>query len=42
MLMEKPKISFDEMVVDKFSSRMELADRILDDLIQPHGSKEAS
>ena len=33
MLMEKPKISFDEMVVDKFSSRMELADRILDDLI---------
>jgi acyl-homoserine-lactone acylase len=33
MLMEKPKISFDEMIADKFSSRMELADRILDDLI---------
>jgi acyl-homoserine-lactone acylase len=33
MLMEKPKISFDEMVADKFSSRMELAERILDDLI---------
>jgi acyl-homoserine-lactone acylase len=33
MLMEKPKISFDDMIADKFSSRMELADRILDDLI---------
>ena len=33
MLMEKSKISFDEMIADKFSSRMELADRILDDLI---------
>jgi acyl-homoserine-lactone acylase len=33
MLEEKEKISFDEMIADKFSSRMELADRILDDLI---------
>ncbi len=33
MLREKNKISFDEMIADKFSSRMELADRILDDLI---------
>jgi acyl-homoserine-lactone acylase len=33
MLMEKSKISFEEMIADKFSSRMELADRILDDLI---------
>jgi acyl-homoserine-lactone acylase len=34
MLMEKSKISFEEMIADKFSSRMELADRILDDLIR--------
>jgi acyl-homoserine-lactone acylase len=33
MLREKAKISFDETIADKFSSRMELADRILDDLI---------
>lgn len=33
MLQEKSKISFDQMIVDKFSSRLELADRILDDLI---------
>lgn len=33
MLREKEKISFEEMIADKFSSRMELADRILDDLI---------
>ncbi len=33
MLMEKQKISFDEMIADKFSSHMELADRVLDDLI---------
>lgn len=33
MLQEKPKISFDQMIADKFSSRMELADRILDELI---------
>ncbi|MGJ5676032.1 MAG: acylase [Nostochopsis sp.] len=33
MLAEDKKISFDEMVVDKHSTRMELADRILDDLI---------
>ncbi|WP_414644284.1 acylase, partial [Allocoleopsis sp.] len=34
MLMEHEKISFDQMIADKFSSRMELADRVLDDLIQ--------
>ncbi len=33
MLREKAKISFDETIADKFSSRMELAERILDDLI---------
>lgn len=33
MLREKKKISFDDMIADKFSSRMELADRILDELI---------
>jgi acyl-homoserine-lactone acylase len=33
MLFEKPKISFEQMIANKFSSRMELADRILDDLI---------
>lgn len=33
MLMEKKKISYEQMIADKFSSRMELADRILDDLI---------
>ena len=33
MLMEKKKISYEEMIADKFSSHMELADRILDDLI---------
>ncbi|MEA5602210.1 acylase [Nostoc sp. UHCC 0252] len=33
MLAEDDKISFDEMVTDKHSTRMELADRILDDLI---------
>jgi acyl-homoserine-lactone acylase len=33
MLLEKPKISFEEMIADKFSSRLELADRVLDDLI---------
>lgn len=33
MLMNKDKISFEEMIADKFSSRMELADRVLDDLI---------
>ena len=34
MLMEHEKISFDQMISDKFSSRMELADRVLDELIQ--------
>lgn len=33
MLMQKDKISFEEMIADKFSSRMELADRVLDELI---------
>ena len=33
MLAEDKKISFDKMVADKYSTRMELADRILDDLI---------
>jgi acyl-homoserine-lactone acylase len=33
MLMESEKLSFEQMIADKFSSRMELADRILDDLI---------
>jgi acyl-homoserine-lactone acylase len=33
LLMEKEKISFEQMIADKFSSRMELADRVLDDLI---------
>lgn len=33
MLTEDPSISFDELVQYKFSTRMELADRILDDLI---------
>ncbi|MBW4432858.1 MAG: acylase [Pelatocladus maniniholoensis HA4357-MV3] len=33
MLAEDKKISFDQMVADKHSTRMELADRILDDLI---------
>ncbi len=33
MLMENEKISFDQMIADKFSSRMEMADRILDELI---------
>lgn len=33
MLLENPKISFEEMIAHKFSSRLELADRILDDLI---------
>jgi acyl-homoserine-lactone acylase len=33
MLMEKPKVSYEQAIADKFSSRMELADRILDELI---------
>ncbi|NES70979.1 MAG: acylase, partial [Okeania sp. SIO2D1] len=33
MLREDEKISFEEMISYKFSSRMELADRLLDDLI---------
>jgi acyl-homoserine-lactone acylase len=34
LLMEKEKISFEQMIADKFSSRMELADRVLDELIR--------
>lgn len=44
MLMENPKMSYEEMIADKFSSRMELADRILDELIaaaRQSGSKLA-
>jgi len=33
MLLEKEQISWETMITDKFSSRMKLADRILDDLI---------
>lgn len=33
MLLEKLTISFEQMIANKFSSRVELADRILDDLI---------
>jgi acyl-homoserine-lactone acylase len=41
MLFEDDKISFDEMVQYKHSTRMELADRILDDLI-PAARKQGS
>ncbi|ACC81829.1 acylase [Nostoc punctiforme] len=41
MLFEDEKISFDEMVQYKHSTRMELADRILDDLI-PAARKQGS
>ena len=44
MLMEDPHISFDEMVRYKHSTRMELADRILDDLssaVQQRGGEKA-
>ncbi|HBL14009.1 MAG TPA: acylase [Cyanobacteria bacterium UBA11162] len=44
MLMKDPRMSFEEMIANKFSSRMELADRILDDLItaaRQFGSKIA-
>jgi acyl-homoserine-lactone acylase len=33
MLLEDESVSFEEMVEDKFSTRLELADRLLDDLI---------
>jgi len=33
MLQESPKISFEQMIEKKFSSRLELADRVLDQLI---------
>ena len=44
MLSEHDRVSFDEMVRDKFSTRMELADRILDDLamaVKKHGGEKA-
>lgn len=44
MLLAKAKISFNEMVDDKHSTRMELGDRILDDLIpatRKYGNKLA-
>jgi len=41
MLREKEKISFDDMIADKFSSRMELADRILDELISATRQQES-
>ncbi|HEY9711143.1 MAG TPA: penicillin acylase family protein, partial [Oculatellaceae cyanobacterium] len=34
MLMEDKQITLEKMIADKFSSRLELADRILDDLIE--------
>ena len=33
MLTEQPKLSYDKMIEDKFSTRSELADRVLDDLV---------
>jgi acyl-homoserine-lactone acylase len=44
MLMEDPQITFEEMIQYKHSTRMELADRLLDDLIpaaQRHGTELA-
>ncbi|MGF1588547.1 MAG: acylase [Pleurocapsa sp.] len=41
MLAEDPKISFAEMIADKHSTRMEIADRLLDDLL-PALRQEAS
>ena len=44
MLLEDSKISFLKLIQDKFSTRMELADRILDDLLaatQQYGSQLA-
>ncbi|MBI3471861.1 MAG: acylase, partial [Candidatus Solibacter usitatus] len=44
MLDEDPSITFDEMVLYKHSTRMEMADRILDDLIRAareHGNDDA-
>jgi acyl-homoserine-lactone acylase len=44
MLIEDPQITFEEMVQYKHSTRMELADRLLDDLIpaaQQHGTELA-
>lgn len=41
MLMQKEKISFDQMIADKFSSHVELADRILDDVIQAARQSES-
>lgn len=35
LLEQSPKMTFDQMVANKMSTRMELADRILDDLLPP-------
>jgi acyl-homoserine-lactone acylase len=44
MLMEDDSITLDELIADKYSTRMELADRILDDLaraVDEHGDDTA-
>ena len=44
MLSEDPKISFDQLLIKKFSTRMEMADRVLDDLlaaVDQYGSPRA-
>lgn len=35
LLDQNPKLTFDQMVINKMSTRMELADRLLDDLLPP-------
>jgi acyl-homoserine-lactone acylase len=35
LLEQNPKMTFDQMVANKMSTRMELADRVLDDLLPP-------
>jgi acyl-homoserine-lactone acylase len=35
LLEQSPKLTFDQMVINKMSTRMELADRLLDDLLPP-------
>jgi acyl-homoserine-lactone acylase len=44
MISEREKLSFDEVIADKLSTRLELADRILDDLeeaVAAHGNRAA-
>ena len=44
MLMDKPLLTLDDVIARKFSNRVELADRMLDDLIaaaEDHGSEVA-